>query len=221
MIRLLVAEDFDIIREDLCEIIQQQPDMEVVGSAASGEAIQAMALAVDFDVILMDVEMETTTAGIRATERILEQKPEAKVIFLTAHETDNMILTSMGAGAVDYIVKGCEEAQLLEHIRAAYEGQAILDARIQQLVLKEYSRLRSSERSLLFFIHTVSHLTQAERELVRLLLENKSIRQIAESRCVEMVTVKTQIKSLLRKFDCTRTKEIVGMIRELNVAHLF
>lgn len=221
MIRLLVAEDFDIIREDLCEIIQQQPDMEVAGSAASGEAIQAMALAVDFDVILMDVEMETTTAGIRATERILEQKPEAKVIFLTAHETDNMILTSMGAGAVDYIVKGCEEAQLLEHIRAAYEGQAILDARIQQLVLKEYSRLRSSERSLLFFIHTVSHLTQAERELVRLLLENKSIRQIAESRCVEMVTVKTQIKSLLRKFDCTRTKEIVGMIRELNVAHLF
>ncbi len=221
MIRLLVAEDFDIIREDLCEIIQQQPDMEVVGSAASGEAIQAMALAVDFDVILMDVEMETTTAGIRATERILEQKPEAKIIFLTAHETDNMILTSMGAGAVDYIVKGCEEAQLLEHIRAAYEGQAILDARIQQLVLKEYSRLRSSERSLLFFIHTVSHLTQAERELVRLLLENKSIRQIAESRCVEMVTVKTQIKSLLRKFDCTRTKEIVGMIRELNVAHLF
>ena len=221
MIRLLVAEDFDIIREDLCEIIQQQPDMEVVGSAASGEAIQAMALAVDFDVILMDVEVETTTAGIRATERILEQKPEAKIIFLTAHETDNMILTSMGAGAVDYIVKGCEEAQLLEHIRAAYEGQAILDARIQQLVLKEYSRLRSSERSLLFFIHTVSHLTQAERELVRLLLENKSIRQIAESRCVEMVTVKTQIKSLLRKFDCTRTKEIVGMIRELNVAHLF
>ncbi len=221
MIRLLVAEDFDIIREDLCEIIQQQPDMEVVGSAASGAAIQAMALAVDFDVILMDVEMETTTAGIRATERILEQKPEAKIIFLTAHETDNMILTSMGAGAVDYIVKGCEEAQLLEHIRAAYEGQAILDARIQQLVLKEYSRLRSSERSLLFFIHTVSHLTQAERELVRLLLENKSIRQIAESRCVEMVTVKTQIKSLLRKFDCTRTKEIVGMIRELNVAHLF
>lgn len=150
VIRLLVAEDFDIIREDLCDIIQQQPDMEVVGSAASGEAIQALAMAVDFDVILMDVEMETTTAGIRATERILEQKPAAKIIFLTAHETDNMILTSMGAGAVDYIVKGCEESQLLEHIRAAYMGKAILDARIQQLVLKEYSRLRSSERSLLF-----------------------------------------------------------------------
>lgn len=221
MIRVLVAEDFDIIREDLCDIIAQQPDMEVAGSAASGEAIQALAAETDFDVILMDVEMESTTAGIRATERILEQKPEAKVIFLTAHETDNMILTSMGAGAVDYIVKGCEDAQLLEHIRAAYQGKAILDARIQQLVLKEYSRLRSSERSLLFFINTVSHLTQAERELVRLLLENKSIRQIADERCVEVVTVKTQIKSLLRKFDCTRTKEIVGMIRELNVSHLF
>lgn len=121
VIRLLVSRGFlTLIREDLCDIIQQQPDMEVVGSAASGEAIQALAMAVDFDVILMDVEMETTTAGIRATERILEQKPAAKIIFLTAHETDNMILTSMGAGAVDYIVKGCEESQLLEHIRAAY-----------------------------------------------------------------------------------------------------
>ena len=119
MIRLLVAEDFDIIREDLCDIIQQQPDMEVVGSAASGEAIQALAMAVDFDVILMDVEMETTTAGIRATERILEQKPAAKIIFLTAHETDNMILTSMGAGAVDYIVKDVSWKKICDTLRSA------------------------------------------------------------------------------------------------------
>ena len=89
------------------------------------------------------------------------------------------------------------------------------------MLLKEYSRLRSSEKSLLFFINSVSKLTAAERELVRLLLEDKKVKEIAALRCVELVTVKTQIKSLLRKFGCSRTKEIVETIRELNVAHLF
>ena len=221
MIRILVAEDFDLIREDLCDILEQQEDMTVVGSAATGEAILALALERDFDLILMDIEMETTTAGIRATERILERKPEAKVLFLTAHETDNMILTSMGAGAVDYIVKGCDDAELFRHIRSAYAGQPLLDGKIQNLLLKEYSRLRTSERSLLFFISTVSQLTAAERELVRLLLEDRKVKEIAAIRCVEVVTVKTQIKSLLHKFGCTRTKEVVNTIRELNVTHLF
>ena len=221
MIRILVAEDFDLIREDLCDTLEQQEDMTVVGSAATGEAIQALALEHDFDLILMDIEMETTTAGIRATERILEQKPEAKVLFLTAHETDNMVLTSMGAGAVDYIVKGCDDAELFLHIRSAYAGQPLLDGKIQNLLLKEYSRLRTSERSLLFFISTVSQLTAAERELVRLLLEDRKVKEIAAIRCVEVVTVKTQIKSLLHKFGCTRTKEVVNTIRELNVTHLF
>ena len=179
MIRVLVAEDFGLLREDLCETLGQQEDMEVAGSAASGREIESLALSTRFDVVLMDIEMETTTAGIRAAERILEKKPEVKVIFLTAHETENMILTSMGAGAVDYIVKGCDEEELLRRIREAAAGHTVLDERVQNLLMKEYTRLRRSERSLLFFITAISQLTTAERELVRLLLEGKKIREIA------------------------------------------
>ena len=73
----------------------------------------------------------------------------------------------------------------------------------------------------MFFINNVSQLTTAERELVKLLLEGKKVREIAQIRCVEMITVKTQIKGLLRKFGCARTKEIVVMIQELNISHLF
>ena len=221
MTRILVAEDFDIIREDLCDTLNAQSDMCVVGQASSGAEITALAGSVDCDLILMDIEMETTTAGIKAAEEILEEHPDIMVLFLTAHETENMILTSMGAGAVDYIVKGCPDEELLLHIRSAVAGRPMLDAKIQNMLLKEYSRLRSSEKSLLFFINSVSKLTAAERELVRLLLEDKKLKEIASLRCVELVTVKTQIKSLLRKFGCSRTKEIVETIRELNVAHLF
>lgn len=221
MTRILVAEDFDIIREDLCDTLNAQGDMSVVGQAASGAQAVALAGEVDCDLVLMDIEMETTTAGIHAAEEILESHPDVMIIFLTAHETEDMILTSMGAGAVDYIVKGCPDEELLLHIRSAVAGRPMLDAKIQNMLLKEYSRLRSSEKSLLFFINSVSKLTAAERELVRLLLEDKKLKEIASLRCVELVTVKTQIKSLLRKFGCSRTKEIVETIRELNVAHLF
>ena len=107
------------------------------------------------------------------------------------------------------------------HIRSAAAGRPMLDAKIQNMLLKEYSRLRASEKSLLFFINSVSKLTSAERDLVRLLLDGKKVREIADIRCVEVTTVKTQIKGLLRKFGCARTRDIVELIRELNVAHLF
>ena len=221
MTRILVAEDFDLIREDLCDIISAQDDMRVVGQASSGAEVVTLADTTGCDLILMDIEMETTTAGIKAAERILEKHPGMMIIFLTAHETENMILTSMGAGAVDYIVKGCPDEELLLHIRSAAAGRPMIDAKIQNTILKEYSRLRSSERSLLFFINSVSKLTSAERNLVRLLLDGKKVREIAEIRCVEQTTVKTQIKGLLRKFGCARSKDIVERIRELGVAHLF
>ncbi|MFQ9806318.1 MAG: response regulator transcription factor [Christensenellales bacterium] len=117
MMKILLADDFALLREDLCETLGAQPDMEVVGAAESGAQVQEMAQKLDFDVLLIDIEMENTTAGIHAAENILAEKPDAIVIFLTAHETENMILMSMGAGAVDYVVKGCPDEELLEHIR--------------------------------------------------------------------------------------------------------
>ena len=220
-IRVLIADDFQLLREDLSETLSAQEDIEVVGTAGSGTEICELARTTPFDIVLMDIEMESMNAGIYATENILSHKPDAKVIFLTAHETENMILMSMGAGAVDYVVKGCPEEEIVRHVRAAYAGQPLLDARIQQTVLREYSRLRRSERSLLFFINKVSQLTPAERQLVRLMLDGCKVKEIAQIRCVEVVTVKTQIKSLLRKFDCARSKEIVQLIHELGVEHLF
>jgi Response regulator receiver domain. len=116
-IRILIAEDFTLLREDLRDLINRQPDMEVVGEASSGREIVSLAQSVDYDLILMDIEMEFMNAGIMATQKILEENPEAIIIFLTAHETREIIVTAMGAGAVDYLVKGCDEEEILYHIR--------------------------------------------------------------------------------------------------------
>ena len=221
MISILIADDFDLLREDLKELINAQPDMRVVGEAASGAAIVELARSVKSDIILMDIEMENMSAGVTAAEAIRDADPGRMILYLTAHDTEKMILTAMGTGAVDYIVKCCLDEEVLAHIRAAAAGRPLLDAKVQNTVMQEYNRLRRSERSLLFFINNVSQLTAAERELVHLLLQGKKVKEIAAARCVEVVTVKTQIKGLLHKFGCSRTKEIVEMIQQLGITHLF
>lgn len=220
-IKILVAEDVALLREDLCELLDSQPDMVVVGSASSGKEIVELARNTEFDLILMDIEMEQMNAGILATQRIRDELPDAGVIFLTVHETKEVIVTAMGAGALDYLVKGCPDEEILKHIRNAYEKHPMMEARIHETVMQEYVRLQKSEHSLLFFINNMSKLTATERELIKLLLQGYKVNEIAGIRCVETSTVKTQVKGLLRKFGCSRTKEIVQIIRELNVEHLF
>ena len=220
-IRVMVAEDIPLLREDFCDIVSRAPGMEVAGCAATGQEITRLARETDCDIILMDIEMETMQAGITAAEAIHRDKPEVKIIFLTAHETEDIILSAMASGAVDYVVKGCDDEVLLEHIRRAHAGRPALEQQVQQIVMREYSRLHQSERSLIFFISNMARLTPAERELVRLLLQGLKVQEIAAARCVEVVTVKTQIKGLLNKFGCTRTKEIVALIRQMGLEHLF
>lgn len=220
-IRILIADDFALLREDLCELINRQPDMEVVGEASSGKEIVALAQSVDYDLILMDIEMEVMNAGILATHQIREINPDANIIFLTAHETREIIVTAMGAGASDYLVKGCNDEEILYHIRCAYEGHPVMERNIHETIMQEFARLQKSERSLLFFINNISNLTPTEREMIKLLLQGYKVNQIAGIRSVELSTVKTQVKGLLRKFGCSRTREIIQMIHDLKIEHLF
>ncbi|MBR1583923.1 MAG: response regulator transcription factor [Clostridia bacterium] len=209
------------LRENLEETIAAAGDMQVVGAAATGREITALALRADFDILLLDIEMESARAGIDAAEAILKEKPQARIIFLSIHETDEIVAAAMGSGAVDYVVKGSPPEELLRHIRAAHAGQPIMHEKIRSTVMREYTRLRKSEESLLFFIHNITRLTGAEMELIRYLLQGYSVSEIARIRVVEVVTVKTQIKGLLRKFHCARTKEIVKMIKDMNLEYLF
>lgn len=220
-INIIIAEDFDLLREDLSEVIAEQVDMEVAGTASNGKEIIELAENVEHDIILMDIEMENVYAGIRAAEAIRDKHKGEKIIYLTAHETEKMILTAMGTGAIDYIVKGIPDKKLIQCIRDAYEDNTVLEGRVKELVLREYKRLQQSEKSLLFFVNNLSHLTKTERELIGLLLHNKKVREIAAARGVEVVTIKSQINKLLKKLGASRTKEITKIIKNLNLTHLF
>lgn len=220
-IRVLIAEDFDIIRQNFVKLIGSCADMEVVGAAASGRQCVELAQRVPADIILMDMEMENIHAGADAAQQLQALGVPADIVFLTIHETDDLIYSAFSAGAVDYVIKTEPPEAILEHLRNVYRGEPNLAPRIQNSIRAEFLRLKRSEQSLIYFVNSLSQLTPAEKALLRLLLEGHKVNEIARIRQVELVTVKTQIKSLLRKFNCRRSKDIVQMLRELGLDRLF
>ncbi len=222
MIKVMVVEDYDIIREDIVDCLGSEPGMAVVGSF--GDAKAAVSYYIDnedIDIVLMDIEMEEMDSGIKAAEEILKNDPDARIVFLTSHDSDSMIVSALATGAEDYIIKGSSAEDMIRHIRDVYEGRAHLDSKVQQVVMGEYKRLRQSEQSLLYFIQHLGSLTPAEKDLITCFLDGLKVRQIAQKRGVEASTIKSQIRTLLQKFGCSRSNEIVKIIQGLGIEHLF
>lgn len=221
MIEIVVVEDFDILREDIIETLESVDEYEVIGDFDNGKDSIKFIIDEEPDLVLMDIEMESPKAGIEAAKTIFNKIPDLKLLFLTAYEDEELIIEAMNTGSVDYILKDDLEDGLIEHVENALEEEVNLHSKVQKTLMDEYTRLRLSERSLLFFINNVGKLTPAEFEIVNYLLDGKTNREIAEARTVELATVKSQVRSLLNKFGCTRRKEIVNMIKTLELEYLF
>lgn len=219
MIKLMIADDFDILREDLKE------NLESLGYCVSKCVSSALDAVNEYDesidIVLMDIEMEESDSGIKAAEAILDKYKDAKIIYLTSHDSDEMIMTAFATGAEDFIVKGVSAQEIKEHIDAVYNNKPQLDDRVRNIVMCEYKRLRQSEQNLLYFIKHISSLTPTEKDLIHCFLLDMKVREIASQRNVELSTVKSQIRTLLQKFGCSRSKEIVVIIKGLGLDHLF
>ncbi len=221
MAKLLIAEDNDIIRAYIKKTLESDPDFNITGEAESGADAVALYERIMPDAVLMDIEMESADAGIKAADEILGRHKDARIIYLTSHDGDDTIVKALSNGSHDYIVKGCDDSTLLSKVHAVLEGRPNLDPAIQKILMGEYKRLRKSEENLLYFIQNLSNLTPTEKELIGFFLEGLKVREIAERRCVEIATVKSQIRTILQKFGASRTKDVVNTIHELGLEHLF
>lgn len=220
LIKVLIAEDMEPLRRLYKKIINSAPDMKVVADTDTGKEAVALALQTQPDVILMDIEMEDRDAGLRAVENILGAKQNPKIIILTVYEEDELIFTAFRLGVTDYLIKNAPPQEILESIRNAYYNQSPLRPELASKILGEFKRIKTYETSFLFAVDIVSSLTVTELELLRLLLDGKSRREICELRHVEMSTVKTQINHILKKFDKKSVEEVSTMISSLNLYDL-
>lgn len=220
VIKVLIAEDMEPIRRRYVKILNEVDDIEVVGDVGTGSDAVKLQEQTCPDVILMDIEMETPDAGIRATQEILRMNENVKIIILTVYEEDELIFTAFQMGVCDYILKNAKAEEIITSIRHAYENNSPLRPELASKILGEFKRVRSCESSFLYAVNIVSTLTTTELEILELLINRKTRNEICRLRQVEMSTVKSQIHGILKKFHKKSVDEIIEMIESMNLYDL-
>ncbi|ULL18002.1 DNA-binding response regulator [Paenibacillus sp. H1-7] len=216
-IRVLIVDDMEAHRRRLERIIAGCGDMESVASANSGYEAVLYAALHQPDIVLMDIEMEDPLAGIHAAKQIHEKLPHIKIIVLTVHKDDNIIFAAFQTGIMDYILKTAEKEEIIEAIRSAYHNRSPIRPMIAEKIREEFVRVKKTEASLLYLIQIISELTPSELQVLKLLCENKTRKQISEERSVEYETIKKQVGSILKKFKMQSTAEVVASVNELKI----
>ncbi len=214
-IRIMMADDSPEIRSYFSNIISHEADMELVGTAASGAEAVQMAHELRPDIILMDIQMETRIAGISASKQILREHPAMKVIILTILEDDDLLFQAYCAGVIDYIIKTDSISQILTSIRNAHQNQMILRPKYAEKIIQELKRVREEQSGLLYGLNILTMLSNSEFEVLKCLYQGMNARQISESRYVSQGTVKTQIHSILKKFNMKSVSEVVRHLKEI------
>jgi DNA-binding NarL/FixJ family response regulator len=206
-IRVLIADDQQLVREGLSVLLDLVPGIHVVGEARNGTEAVERARQLRPEVILMDVQMPELD-GVAATRRIQETCPEVKVIILTTFDDDEYVFEGLRAGAVGYLLKDVPSEQLAEAIRAAARGEAFIHPSVTRKVVAELTRLTERER-IRREQPLVEPLSPREMEVLALLAEGLSNQEIAERLTIAHGTAKNHVSNILSKLDVhDRTKAV-------------
>lgn len=202
-IRVLLAEDHTIVRKGLRALLDDETDIEVVGEAEDGRETVRQVERVHPDVVLMDITMPLLN-GVEATRQIKAQHPEVQVLGLTRHENEEYIYQLLRAGASGYVVKQAAPAELVEAIRAVSQSETYLSPSINASVVEEYIRqARAMVKS-----GPDERLTPREREVLQLVAEGRTNREIAQVLSISVKTVEHHRANLMSKLDLYSAAEL-------------
>jgi len=202
-IRVLIADDHGIVRAGIRSLLEDQAEIEVVAEASSGwEAIE-YATRLEPDVVLMDIAMGDLS-GLEATREIKDRNPNVHVLALTMHDREEYFFAMLKAGALGYVLKESEPEQLLAAIRAVHRGEAFLSPYVTKAVLEDYlahcnDRTKSRYDS----------LTLREKEVLRLVAEGKTTREMADMLHLSVKTVEKHRASMMRKLELQNLSELI------------
>jgi DNA-binding NarL/FixJ family response regulator len=212
MIQILIADDQALFREALRTLISLQPDLEVVGEAANGEEVITTARGLSPHVVLMDLQMPVLD-GVVATRRLHAEQPDCRVIALTTFDDDEYVFECLRAGAVGYLLKDAPSENLFAAIRAAARGDSFLQPSVTTRVLAEFTRL--SDQPPKPTATLIEPLSEREQEILRLITNGSSNRQIAEALFITEGTVKNHVTNILGKLDVRDRTQAALKAREL------
>jgi len=204
-LKLLLADDHEIVRQGLRSMLEAQRDCVVVGEAADGRQAVAMTKELNPDIVILDIGMPSLN-GLEAARQILKIRPQTKVLILTMHESDSVIREVLDAGARGYILKTDAGRDLVSAVESLRRNKTFFTSRVSQMILDGFlkgdARPRDSESDGI-------RLTPRQREIVQLLAEGKSSKEVAVALDLSVKTAETHRANIMRKLDCHSVSEVV------------
>lgn len=194
-LRVLIADDHDIVRQGLRKLVESQADWEVCAEAANGRQAVEKALATRPDIAILDISMPEMD-GLTATRKIREALPQTEVLILTQHEAEIVARQVLKAGARGYILKSDAGEDLVAGINALRRHKPFFTKRISEVLLTSYLAAKDGKVE-----EDVSTLTPREREIVQLLAEGKSNKEVATALDMSVKTVETHRANIMRKLE--------------------
>ncbi|MBA2784236.1 MAG: response regulator transcription factor [Actinomycetota bacterium] len=208
IIRVLIADDHGVVREGLRAVLGSEPDMEVVGEAATGKEVVEQAAELEPDVILMDIQMPDVN-GIEATRRVLEIDPDVGVVALTMFEDDDSVFSAMRAGARGYVLKGAPPTEILKVVRAVAGGEAHFGPEIARRLMRVFSGPKPASPEDIF-----PELSAREVEILDLIAQGHSNTKIAGRLFLSPKTVGNHISHIFTKLQVADRAHAIIRARE-------
>jgi DNA-binding NarL/FixJ family response regulator len=204
-LKLLLADDHEIVRQGLRSMLEAQRDCHIVGEAADGRQAVTMTKELNPDVVILDIGMPSLN-GLEATRQILKMRPQTKVLILTMHESDSVIREVLDAGARGYILKTDAGRDLVSAVESLRRNKTFFTSRVSQMILDGFLKgdPRPQDSS-----SGVVRLTPRQREIVQLLAEGKSSKEVAVALNLSVKTAETHRANIMRKLDCHSVSEVV------------
>lgn len=206
-IRILIAEDQQLIRRAFAKILELEADITVVAQAADGAEAIELARRHRPDIVLMDLQMPRV-GGVQATRKIVAELPDTQVVVLTTFDTDDLVFEAIGAGAQAYLLKDASEIEILDTIRGVCRGESRLSPNISRKVLEEFRRARPFEADPNPGWTLSEPLTEREEEILTLVAQGKSNRDIADQIFLAEGTVKNYVSRMMEKLGATSRTEL-------------
>ncbi|HXA75849.1 MAG TPA: response regulator transcription factor [Candidatus Acidoferrales bacterium] len=204
-LKVLIADDHEIVRQGLRSMLEAQRECQVVGEAGDGRQAVTLTKELNPDVVILDIGMPTLN-GLEATRQILKMRPQTKVLILTMHESDSVIREVLDAGARGYILKTDAGRDLVTAVDSLRRNKTFFTSRVSQMILDGF--LKGDPRPQ----HNESgavRLTPRQREIVQLLAEGKSSKEVAVALDLSVKTAETHRANIMRKLDCHSVSEVV------------
>jgi len=213
MIRILIVDDHNLFREGLGTIIQQEPDIEVVGMVGTVQEAVDTARTLKPDLVLMDFTLPDGT-GADATRQIIQEFPKCKIVFMTMSERDEDLLAAIRSGAVGYLLKNMTPSKLVAALRSVHQGESALSRSMTLRLMTEFSRTKEPGPS---GDPALGKLTIREKDVLIELAAGKSNQEIAHELVISENTVKYHVHSILDKLNLHDRKEAALFAKEHGV----